>query len=99
MSKFLRYAQIVVFHSKLFCHEARKGQAIHLHASFAAFNEKDMKGYLKGCKFLPKLNNELEDDRNTTHKERFSSLNQLVLIMVRAYMAWLFNAEVCARLW
>eukprot|EP00250_Pteridium_aquilinum_P031196 c43224_g1_i1 orf=95-991(+) len=41
----------------------------------------DLKAYSKGCKFLPKLNNELEDDKNMTHKERFSSLNQLVLIM------------------
>ncbi|KAI5081367.1 hypothetical protein GOP47_0004550, partial [Adiantum capillus-veneris] len=41
----------------------------------------DLEGYSKGCKFLPKLNNELEEFRNTTYKERFSSLNELVLIM------------------
>ncbi|XP_048320187.2 uncharacterized protein LOC107430325 [Ziziphus jujuba] len=37
--------------------------------------------YLKNCKFLPKLNNELPDQRNSTYKERFSSLENLVLIM------------------
>ncbi|MCO5597151.1 hypothetical protein L7F22_051227 [Adiantum nelumboides] len=41
----------------------------------------DLKAYYKGCKFLPRLNNELEDSRNTTYVERFTSLNQLVLIM------------------
>lgn len=41
----------------------------------------DLKAYYKGCKFLPRLNNELEDSRNTTYTERFTSLNQLVLIM------------------
>ncbi|KAI6684481.1 hypothetical protein NL676_030394, partial [Syzygium grande] len=37
--------------------------------------------YLKGCRFLPKLNNELVDDRNSAYKERFASLQNLVLIM------------------
>ncbi|KAJ0961873.1 hypothetical protein J5N97_029701 [Dioscorea zingiberensis] len=37
--------------------------------------------YLKGSKFLPKLNNERPNERNPTYKERFSSLNTLVLIM------------------
>ncbi|PSR91598.1 Palmitoyl-protein like [Actinidia chinensis var. chinensis] len=37
--------------------------------------------YLEKCRFLPKLNNELPDERNTTYKERFSSLQNLVLIM------------------
>ncbi|XP_056174140.1 uncharacterized protein LOC115663600 isoform X1 [Syzygium oleosum] len=41
----------------------------------------DLANYLKGCKFLPKLNNELVDDRNSTYKERFASLQNLVLIM------------------
>lgn len=41
----------------------------------------DLKAYYKGCQFLPRLNNELEDSRNATYTERFSSLNQLVLIM------------------
>lgn len=38
-------------------------------------------GYLNGNKFLPKLNNELPNERNSTYKERFSSLQNLVLIM------------------
>lgn len=38
--------------------------------------------YLEKCKFLPKLNNELPQARNLTYKERFSSLQNLVLIMV-----------------
>ncbi|THG06050.1 hypothetical protein TEA_019417 [Camellia sinensis var. sinensis] len=41
----------------------------------------DIKGYLEGCRFLPKLNNERVDHRNSTYKERFSSLQNLVLIM------------------
>lgn len=41
-----------------------------------------MSKYLSKCKFLPKLNNEHPDKRNSTYKERFSSLQNLVLIMV-----------------
>ncbi|CAL1375914.1 unnamed protein product [Linum trigynum] len=37
--------------------------------------------YLEKCQFLPKLNNEIPDRRNSTFKERFSSLEKLVLIM------------------
>ncbi|XP_022861959.1 palmitoyl-protein thioesterase 1-like, partial [Olea europaea var. sylvestris] len=39
----------------------------------------DLDNYKKGCKFLPKLNNEIHT--NSTYKERFSSLQNLVLIM------------------
>ncbi|KAL0331509.1 UNVERIFIED_CONTAM: Palmitoyl-protein thioesterase 1 [Sesamum angustifolium] len=38
-------------------------------------------GYLNKCRFLPKLNNELPSERNATYKERFTSLQNLVLIM------------------
>ena len=38
--------------------------------------------YLEKCKFLPKLNNERPQAKNPTYKERFSSLQNLVLIMV-----------------
>ncbi|XWS77314.1 hypothetical protein CRYUN_Cryun01aG0250300 [Craigia yunnanensis] len=41
----------------------------------------DMTDYLKGCRFLPKLNNEINGTRNSTYKERFASLQNLVLIM------------------
>ncbi|KAL0542089.1 hypothetical protein IC582_022178 [Cucumis melo] len=41
----------------------------------------DIPDYLEHCKFLPKLNNERPDARNSTYKERFSSLKNLVLIM------------------
>uniref|UniRef100_A0A0E0K7H7 Palmitoyl-protein thioesterase 1 n=1 Tax=Oryza punctata TaxID=4537 RepID=A0A0E0K7H7_ORYPU len=41
----------------------------------------DISDYLKGCRFLPKLNNEIPGERNATYKERFSSLENLVLIM------------------
>ncbi|KAF0928747.1 hypothetical protein E2562_006164 [Oryza meyeriana var. granulata] len=41
----------------------------------------DMTDYLKGCRFLPKLNNEIPSERNATYKQRFSSLENLVLIM------------------
>ncbi|KAL5181765.1 Palmitoyl-protein thioesterase 1 [Glycine soja] len=37
--------------------------------------------YLENCRFLPVLNNEIPDKRNSTYKERFSSLQNLVLIM------------------
>ncbi|XP_023729670.1 uncharacterized protein LOC111877374 isoform X1 [Lactuca sativa] len=39
----------------------------------------DLEAYKEGCTFLPKLNNEFE--KNATYKERFSSLQNLVLIM------------------
>uniref|UniRef100_A0A0A9FM12 Palmitoyl-protein thioesterase 1 n=1 Tax=Arundo donax TaxID=35708 RepID=A0A0A9FM12_ARUDO len=41
----------------------------------------DMADYLKSCRLLPKLNNEIPGERNATYKERFSSLENLVLIM------------------
>lgn len=41
----------------------------------------DIPDYLKGCKFLPKLNNEIVTKRNSTYKDRFASLENLVLIM------------------
>ncbi|GMH21643.1 hypothetical protein Nepgr_023485 [Nepenthes gracilis] len=41
----------------------------------------DIKSYLKGCKFLPQLNNEIKNRKNSTYKERFSSIEKLVLIM------------------
>ncbi|RDX77013.1 Palmitoyl-protein thioesterase 1, partial [Mucuna pruriens] len=37
--------------------------------------------YLENCRFLPVLNNEIPDQRNSTYKKRFSSLQNLVLIM------------------
>ncbi|KAE8712989.1 ATPase 7, plasma membrane-type isoform 1 [Hibiscus syriacus] len=40
----------------------------------------DMTDYLEGCRFLPKLNNEIDGLRNSTYKERFASLQNLVLI-------------------
>ena len=43
----------------------------------------DMDDYLKGCRFLPKLNNKILGERNAPYKERLSSLENLVLIMVR----------------
>ncbi|XP_073307253.1 uncharacterized protein [Primulina huaijiensis] len=39
----------------------------------------DLRDYKDGCMFLPKLNNEFH--QNSTYKERFSSLQNLVLIM------------------
>ncbi|KAI9115767.1 hypothetical protein K1719_013436 [Acacia pycnantha] len=41
----------------------------------------DIFAYIKGCKFLPKLNNEIMNMKNYTYKERFASLENLVLIM------------------
>ncbi|XP_015889485.3 uncharacterized protein LOC107424251 isoform X2 [Ziziphus jujuba] len=41
----------------------------------------DIAGYIEGCKFLPKLNNEIVNKRNATYKERFVSLENLILIM------------------
>ncbi|KAI4356651.1 hypothetical protein L6164_000657 [Bauhinia variegata] len=41
----------------------------------------DIAKYIEGCKFLPKLNNEIINMRNSTYKQRFASLQTLVLIM------------------
>ncbi|KAK6920370.1 hypothetical protein RJ641_016274 [Dillenia turbinata] len=41
----------------------------------------DFNSYMEACKFLPKLNNEAINMRNSTYKERFASLENLVLIM------------------
>ncbi|CAK9185012.1 unnamed protein product [Ilex paraguariensis] len=41
----------------------------------------NLPAYLEKCRFLPKLNNEIPAERNSTYKERFSSLENLVLIM------------------
>jgi hypothetical protein len=45
-------------------------------------NLQDLDAYYKGCLFLPKLNNEIASNWNATYKDRLSSLNHLVLIMV-----------------
>ncbi|KAF3528511.1 hypothetical protein DY000_02038738 [Brassica cretica] len=37
--------------------------------------------YMEHSKFLPKLNNERPNERNSTYKERFTSLHNLVLVM------------------
>lgn len=47
-----------------------------------AMKNQDISAYLEKCRFLPKLNNEIPGHRNATYKERFSSLENLVLIMV-----------------
>ncbi|GLU05540.1 hypothetical protein SLE2022_226370 [Rubroshorea leprosula] len=41
----------------------------------------DISHYLEKCRFLPKLNNEIPEERNSTYKERFTSLQNLVLVM------------------
>ncbi|XP_028769114.1 palmitoyl-protein thioesterase 1-like isoform X2 [Neltuma alba] len=41
----------------------------------------DIFAYINGCKFLPKLNNEIMNMKNYTYKLRFASLENLVLIM------------------
>ncbi|KAM3396973.1 hypothetical protein P3S68_000485 [Capsicum galapagoense] len=41
----------------------------------------DIPGYLKGCRFLPKVNNEIPNACNPIYKQRFSSLQNLVLVM------------------
>ncbi|KAK6935138.1 hypothetical protein RJ641_035293 [Dillenia turbinata] len=41
----------------------------------------NLDAYLEKCKFLPKLNNEIPGERNSTYKKRFTSLENLVLIM------------------
>ncbi|XP_056165186.1 uncharacterized protein LOC115678196 [Syzygium oleosum] len=44
-------------------------------------HQQDLANCLKCCRFLPKVNNDLADDRNSTYKERFANLQNLVLIM------------------
>lgn len=41
----------------------------------------NLDGYLQKCRLLPRLNNEIPEERNSTYKQRFSSLENLVLIM------------------
>ncbi|KAG2241343.1 hypothetical protein Bca52824_093209 [Brassica carinata] len=41
----------------------------------------EMTKYLEHSKYLPKLNNERPDQRNSTFKDRFMSLHNLVLVM------------------
>lgn len=43
----------------------------------------DIDSYMKGCKFLPKLNNEYQDHKNANYTKRFASLQNLVLIMFK----------------
>ncbi|EFH39622.1 hypothetical protein ARALYDRAFT_916694 [Arabidopsis lyrata subsp. lyrata] len=39
-----------------------------------------MKRYLENSKYLPKLSNEIPNQRNSTYKDRFTSLHNLVLV-------------------
>ncbi|CAH9063641.1 unnamed protein product [Cuscuta epithymum] len=41
----------------------------------------DIPAYLRECKFLPKINNEVEDSESALRKKRFSSISQLVLVL------------------
>lgn len=41
-----------------------------------------MSKYLEHSKYLPKLNNERPNERNSIYKERFTSLHNLILVMV-----------------
>ncbi|KAJ4912510.1 alpha/beta-Hydrolases superfamily protein [Raphanus sativus] len=41
----------------------------------------EMSKYLEHSKYLPKLNNERPNQRNSIYKERFTSLHKLVLVM------------------
>ncbi|CAN7056607.1 unnamed protein product [Brassica oleracea var. botrytis] len=41
----------------------------------------EMTKYLEHSQYLPKLNNERPDERNSTFKDRFTSLHNLVLVM------------------
>nr|GMC46510.1 palmitoyl-protein thioesterase 1-like [Ipomoea batatas] len=41
----------------------------------------DMKGYLTRCRFLPFINNEINDAQSELRKKRFTHLTQLVLIL------------------
>ncbi|EMS56737.1 hypothetical protein TRIUR3_26898 [Triticum urartu] len=52
--------------------------------TFASLISKDMDDHLMVCRFLPKLNDEILGERNALYKERLSSLENLVLIMVIA---------------
>ncbi|CAN8245735.1 unnamed protein product [Cochlearia groenlandica] len=40
-----------------------------------------MTTYLESAKYLPKLNNEIPEQRNSTYKDRFASLHNLVLVV------------------
>lgn len=55
---------------------------IYLKIFFLSFFSQDIAGYLRGCRYLPKLNNEIPNATNPIYKQRFTSLQNLVLIMV-----------------
>ncbi|CAH9145934.1 unnamed protein product [Cuscuta epithymum] len=44
----------------------------------------DIPGYLKGCRYLPRLNNEIKDKDSALRKKKFSSLERLVLVLFQA---------------
>ncbi|KAF3645878.1 putative ATPase 7, plasma membrane-type isoform 1 [Capsicum annuum] len=50
-------------------------------------------GYLKGCRVLPKINNEIPNATNPIYKQRFASLQNLVLIMTNLYLKDLFGLQ------
>ncbi|KAF3645876.1 hypothetical protein FXO38_19443 [Capsicum annuum] len=54
----------------------------------------DIPGYLKGCRFLPKFNNEIPNAFNPIYKQRFSSLQNLVLVMTDVYKEDLFGLQI-----
>ncbi|KAG9159321.1 hypothetical protein Leryth_024489 [Lithospermum erythrorhizon] len=73
-----------------FCHEGLIGIKVHdiVHVFLKESILQDIDDYKSGCTFLPKLNNEVFI--NSTYKERFSSLKNLVLIMV----SWQYSSLV-----
>ncbi|EOA23043.1 hypothetical protein CARUB_v10003811mg [Capsella rubella] len=49
-------------------------------------NNVEMSKYLEYSKYLPKLNNERPNKRNPIFKDRFTSLHNLVLVMVLLFL-------------
>ncbi|XP_065030481.1 protein transport protein SEC23 F-like [Musa acuminata AAA Group] len=72
------FHKAVKFYDNLAKQLVSQGHVLDL---FASALDQDIPEYLEGCRFLPKLNNELPSERNSTYKERFSSLENLILIM------------------
>lgn len=66
-------------------------EVINLYNALLSFYFQNIAAYLSKCSFLPKLNNELPHERNATFKNRLTSLQNLVLIMVSETSTHFYN--------
>ncbi|XP_078149430.1 uncharacterized protein LOC144544746 isoform X2 [Carex rostrata] len=77
----------------MWCRQAAPFQVQRIHgpSHLPSLPRAQIDEYLKGCRFLPKLNNEKAEERNSTYKERFSSLENLLkndLVLIPKETTW-----------